>query len=190
MDTDLLAKLNDKQKEAVQTTEGPLLIMAGAGSGKTRVLTHRVAYLIEEKGVTPWHILAITFTNKAAKEMKERVGQLLDQEDAEAVWVSTFHALCVRILRRESEKIGYSRSFTIADPSEQLTLVKQILRRLNIDPKQFDPRSILNNISNAKNELITPEDYHAETLFEEVVQKVYSQYQRSYKQTKPWILMT
>ncbi|MCH4171700.1 MAG: DNA helicase PcrA [Lactobacillus sp.] len=179
MDTDLLAKLNDKQKEAVQTTEGPLLIMAGAGSGKTRVLTHRVAYLIEEKGVTPWHILAITFTNKAAKEMKERVGQLLDQEDAEAVWVSTFHALCVRILRRESEKIGYSRSFTIADPSEQLTLVKQILRRLNIDPKQFDPRSILNNISNAKNELITPEDYHAETLFEEVVQKVYSQYQRS-----------
>ncbi|WP_416353274.1 DNA helicase PcrA [Agrilactobacillus fermenti] len=181
MTIDLLNKLNDKQKEAVQTTEGPLLIMAGAGSGKTRVLTHRVAYLIEEKNVTPWHILAITFTNKAAKEMKERVGQLLDEEDARNVWVSTFHALCVRILRRESEKIGYARSFTIADPAEQLTLIKRILKNLNIDPKKFEPRSILNTISNAKNDMVKPEDYEQQTgsLFEEIVAKVYKRYQQS-----------
>lgn len=179
MASDLLAKLNDKQQQAVRTTEGPLLIMAGAGSGKTRVLTHRVAYLIEEKGVNPWQILAITFTNKAAREMKERVEQLLDAEDANDVWVSTFHALCVRILRRESEKIGYARSFTIADPAEQLTLVKRILKRLNIDPKKFEPRSILNAISNAKNELITPKAFHADSLFDQVVAKVYTQYQDS-----------
>src|SRR5699024_7131058 len=105
--------MNDKQSEAVLTTEGPLLIMAGAGSGKTRVLTHRVAYLIEEKNVLPWQILAITFTNKAAKEMRERIGKLLG-EGANDIWVSTFHALCVRILRREAEKIGYAKTFTIA----------------------------------------------------------------------------
>lgn len=179
MASDLLNKLNDKQKEAVQITEGPLLIMAGAGSGKTRVLTHRVAYLIEEKGVNPWHILAITFTNKAAKEMRERVEQLLNEDDARSVWVSTFHALCVRILRRESEKIGYARSFTIADPAEQLTLIKRILRNLNIDPKQYEPRSILNGISNAKNQLITPEAFHPTTLFEKVVGEVYTKYQAS-----------
>ncbi|HJE96237.1 MAG TPA: UvrD-helicase domain-containing protein, partial [Ligilactobacillus acidipiscis] len=115
--------MNDKQAQAVQCIEGPLLIMAGAGSGKTRVLTHRVAYLIQEKNVLPWHVLAITFTNKAAREMRERVDQLLG-EDASDIWVATFHALCVRILRREAEKIGFSRSFTIASPSEQRTLMK------------------------------------------------------------------
>ena len=118
---DLLAKMNDKQAEAVQTTEGPLLVMAGAGSGKTRVLTHRVAYLIEEKGINPWNILAITFTNKAAREMRERIDKLIG-EGAEEIWVSTIHALCVRILRRDGEKIGYNRGFTIASSSEQRTL--------------------------------------------------------------------
>ena len=119
----LLEGMNDKQSEAVLTTEGPLLVMAGAGSGKTRVLTHRVAYLIEENGVLPWNILAITFTNKAAREMKERVGKLLG-ESANEIWVSTFHALCVRILRRDIEKIGYNRAFTIGDTSEQRTLIR------------------------------------------------------------------
>ncbi|MFR2833332.1 UvrD-helicase domain-containing protein, partial [Enterococcus sp.] len=117
---ELLANMNPRQKEAVMHTEGPLLLMAGAGSGKTRVLTHRIAYLIEEKNVNPWNILAITFTNKAAREMKERVNQLLGS-GGEDVWVSTFHSMCVRILRRDVDQIGYSRNFTIIDTSEQNT---------------------------------------------------------------------
>lgn len=177
--TSILAGLNDQQKEAVLTTEGPLLIMAGAGSGKTRVLTHRIAYLIQERGVLPWQILAITFTNKAAKEMRERVQKLLG-DDANDVWVSTFHALCVRILRRESEKIGYSRSFTIADSSEQLTLIKRILRQLNLDPKQYDPKAILSAISQAKNDLKTPKEFEqtAAKGFDQVVAQVYKIYQQ------------
>jgi DNA helicase-2/ATP-dependent DNA helicase PcrA len=171
--------MNDKQAEAVVTTEGPLLVMAGAGSGKTRVLTHRVAYLIEEKGVLPWNILAITFTNKAAKEMQERVGKLLG-ESARDVWVSTFHALCVRILRRDIEKIGYNRAFTIADTSEQRTLMKRICAELNIDTKKFDPRSILSAISNAKNALLTPAQYSekANSMFENMVARAYKLYQQ------------
>lgn len=178
----LLAGLNDKQKEAVQTTAGPLLIMAGAGSGKTRVLTHRVAYLIEEKNVMPWRILAITFTNKAAREMRERVGQLLG-ESGEAVWVSTFHALCVRILRRDIDRLGYNKAFTITDTGEQRTLVKRILREQNIDPKQYDPRALLAAISNAKNELQTAADYAqvANTPFEKITATVYDNYQRELK---------
>ncbi|GKS80623.1 DNA helicase [Ligilactobacillus pabuli] len=174
----LLDKMNDKQAEAVQATEGPLLIMAGAGSGKTRVLTHRVAYLIQEKGILPWHVLAITFTNKAAREMRERVDQLLG-EDASAIWVSTFHALCVRILRREAEKIGFSRSFTIASPSEQRTLMKHILADLNVDTKRYDPRMILSNISNAKNDLLTVDDYkkNAEGPVEQITAQAYEMYQ-------------
>lgn len=174
----LLAGLNDKQVEAVKWTEGPLLVLAGAGSGKTRVLTHRVAYLIQSKDVFPWNILAITFTNKAASEMKERVGKLLG-EDARDVWVSTFHALCVRILRRDAEKIDYSRNFTIADTSEQRTLIKRICGDLNIDTKKFDPRTILSTISNAKNALLTPQDYEkkASSLYEKMVAKVYHRYQ-------------
>ena len=152
---ELLANMNPRQKEAVMHTEGPLLLMAGAGSGKTRVLTHRIAYLIEEKNVNPWNILAITFTNKAAREMKERVNQLLGS-GGEDVWVSTFHSMCVRILRRDVDQIGYSRNFTIIDTSEQNTLMKRVLKELNIDPKKYDPRSILGAISNAKNELLTP----------------------------------
>lgn len=176
---ELLEGMNDKQAEAVVTTEGPLLVMAGAGSGKTRVLTHRVAYLIEEKGVLPWNILAITFTNKAAKEMQERVGKLLG-ESANDVWVSTFHALCVRILRRDIEKIGYNRAFTIADTSEQRTLIKRICGELNIDTKKFDPRSILSEISNAKNALLTPAEYSdkANSMFENMVARAYKLYQQ------------
>ncbi len=179
LDKDLLAGLNKDQKDAVIHTEGPLLIMAGAGSGKTRVLTHRIAYIIEQKHVMPWHILAITFTNKAAREMRERVSKLLD-ESGNDVWVSTFHALCVRILRRNIDKLGYDRAFTIADTSEQRTLIKRILREKNIDPKKFDPRSILAAISNAKNELLTPKAYTGQlsnNLFEKVVADVYKRYQ-------------
>lgn len=181
-DADLLKGLNDKQKEAVQSTEGPLLIMAGAGSGKTRVLTHRVAYLIEEKKVNPWNVLAITFTNKAAREMRERVTGLLD-ESGRDIWVSTFHALCVRILRQNIDQIGYNRAFSIADPSEQRTLVKHILADLNYDPKKFDPRSVLGAISNAKNDLLTPADYRETTTtpFEAVIADIYDEYQRRLK---------
>ncbi|KRM73085.1 DNA helicase PcrA [Lacticaseibacillus brantae] len=178
--TALLKGMNDKQSEAVLATEGPVLIMAGAGSGKTRVLTHRIAYLIEEKNVNPWQILAITFTNKAAQEMKDRVGQLLDATAAQDVWVSTFHALCVRILRRDIEKLGFNRAFTIADPAEQLTLIKHILRDQNLDPKRYDPKSILGTISNAKNDLLTPKAYAKEAAgpFEQIVAQVYAEYQK------------
>ena len=126
--------LNDKQKEAVFHTEGPLLILAGAGSGKTRVLTHRIAYLIGEKGVKPWNILAITFTNKAAQEMRERVDQIVGL-GSESIWVSTFHSTCVRILRRYIDHLGYDNNFTIYDTDDQKTLMKDICRRLNIDTK-------------------------------------------------------
>jgi len=182
---ELLKGMNDKQAEAVLATEGPLLIMAGAGSGKTRVLTHRVAYLIEEKHVLPWRILAITFTNKAAREMRERVCALLG-DNGQDVWVSTFHALCVRILRREIEQIGYNRAFTIADPSEQLTLMKHVCRDLNIDTKKFEPKAILGTISNAKNELQTPADYVglANSPFEKIVAQCYTEYQKRLHQNQ------
>ncbi|MBW1605357.1 DNA helicase PcrA [Lactobacillus sp. Sy-1] len=174
--------MNDKQSEAVLNTEGPLLIMAGAGSGKTRVLTHRIAYLIQDKQVLPWNILAITFTNKAAREMKERVVNLLGPSGNE-VWVSTFHALCVRILRRNIDKLGYDKAFTIAGTSEQQTLVKNILKDLNYDPKTYNPRSILSAISNAKNDLQTPAEFIAknETAgnpFIKVIGEVYDRYQK------------
>lgn len=132
----LIKGLNEKQKEAVMHTNGPLLIMAGAGSGKTRVLTHRIAYIIKEKDVNPWNILAITFTNKAAREMKDRVVNILGSE-GEDVWVSTFHSMCVRMLRRDVDVIGYNRNFTILDSSDQLTLMKRILKEENIDPKNM-----------------------------------------------------
>lgn len=176
---ELLANMNQRQAEAITTTEGPLLLMAGAGSGKTRVLTHRIAFLIEEKSVNPWNILAITFTNKAAKEMKGRVRELLGKQ-AEDIWVSTFHSMCVRILRRDVEQIGYSQNFTIIDAAEQRTLMKNVLKMLNIDPKKYDPRAILGNISNAKNALLTPEDYQKMqgSYFEEIVGRCYEVYQK------------
>ncbi len=176
----ILQGLNPQQVQAVKTTEGPLLVIAGAGSGKTSVLTRRIAYLVEEKRVAPWNILAITFTNKAAKEMKEREVKLLGDQ-AESIWMSTFHALCVRILRRDGHLIGYDRDFSIADPSEQVTLVKRILRQLDLDPKQYLPRNILSQISNAKNRLQTPKQYEESAVgpFEKVVADVYKKYQSS-----------
>ncbi|HFD0669207.1 TPA: DNA helicase PcrA [Enterococcus faecium] len=176
---ELLNGMNPRQKEAVLHTDGPLLLMAGAGSGKTRVLTHRIAYLIEEKEVNPWNILAITFTNKAAKEMKERVNAIL-ASGGEDVWVSTFHSMCVRILRRDVDFIGYNRNFTIIDSSEQLTLMKRILKELNIDPKKYDPRSILGTISQAKNSLQTSQDFAKMqgSYYEEIAAKCYAAYQK------------
>ncbi|PGL70856.1 DNA helicase PcrA [Bacillus sp. AFS055030] len=175
---ELLQGLNPMQKEAVKTVDGPLLIMAGAGSGKTRVLTHRIAYLLGEKGVAPWNILAITFTNKAAREMQERIFNLVGK-DAEDIWVSTFHSMCVRILRRDIDRIGFNRSFSILDTSDQLTVIKNILKEKNLDSKKFDPRSILGTISSAKNELQTAADYtrDAFTPYEKVVGEIYASYQ-------------
>ncbi len=183
--SDITAGLNKKQKEAVQTTEGPLLIMAGAGSGKTRVLTHRIAYLIHEKQVNPWNILAITFTNKAASEMKERVNNLVT-DGGEDVWVSTFHSMCVRILRREIDHIGYDSNFTIAGSSEQNTLMKRVLKKLNIDPKKYPPRAILSEISNAKNLLMNEKEYEnqASNYWRQTVAKAYKEYQAELRRSE------
>lgn len=175
----LLEGLNEKQKEAVKTTEGPLLIMAGAGSGKTRVLTHRIAYLMAEKDVAPWNILAITFTNKAAREMKERVERIVGKQ-AEDIWISTFHSMCVRILRRDIDRIGIHANFSILDPTDQLSVLKHILKDRNIDPKKYDPRALLGAISSAKNDLVTPEKYaeQAANPYEKLVAEVYQEYQK------------
>ena len=175
--------LNDRQKEAVFCTEGPLLILAGAGSGKTRVLTHRVAYLIEEKDVNPWNIMAITFTNKAAGEMRERVDNLVGF-GSESIWVSTFHSSCVRILRRFIESLGYSTNFSIYDTDDQRTLMRQILKRLELDPKQFRDRAMLAVISNAKNELISPEEFRVSAEGDwraKKIAEVYQNYQDELK---------
>ena len=175
----LLEGMNERQKEAVQHTQGPLLIMAGAGSGKTRVLTHRMAYILAEEEVHPWNILAITFTNKAAREMKERVSQLVGPQ-AEDMWVSTFHSMCVRILRRDIEILGYQRSFTICDPSEQQTAMKRILKKLDIDSEKYDYRMILNRISQAKNDLEDVEEFNKKYTgyVEQIIGKCYREYQK------------
>ena len=180
----LLNGMNDRQAEAVQTTEGPLLIMAGAGSGKTRVLTHRIAYLIDEKMVNPWNILAITFTNKAAREMRERAEKL--KTEAQDCLIATFHSMCVRILRREADHIGYNRNFTIVDPGEQRTLMKRILKNLNLDPKKWNERAILGTISNAKNDLIDEVAYAnlADDMYTEIVAKCYTAYQKELRQSE------
>lgn len=150
--------LNDRQREAVFYTEGPLLILAGAGSGKTRVLTHRIAYLIVEKGINPWNILAITFTNKAAHEMRERVDRIAGNVGGGSVWVSTFHSTCVRILRRHIDRLGYDNNFTIYDADDQKTLMKEICRKMNIDTKKVKERALLAQISHAKDELLNPDE--------------------------------
>lgn len=175
--------LNPSQKEAVFCTEGPLLVLAGAGSGKTRVLTHRMAYLIEEKGVNPWNILAITFTNKAAGEMRERVDKQVGY-GSESIWVSTFHSTCVRILRRHIEHLGYSTNFTIYDSDDQKTLLKQIFKRLDIDPKMYKERTVAGTISSAKDELVNPEEFLLNAGGDFRMQKVgmiYEEYQNQLK---------
>jgi DNA helicase-2/ATP-dependent DNA helicase PcrA len=175
--------LNSMQQEAVYQTEGPVLILAGAGSGKTRVLTHRTAYLMEEKGVPPYHILAITFTNKAAGEMRERIDKLVGF-GSESVWVSTFHATCVRILRRYIDRLGYDNRFTIYDGDDQKTLMKDICKRLNVDTKIYKEKSFLNAISHAKDELISPEEFLLQAAgdFNKKKQaEVYLEYQKMLK---------
>lgn len=181
---ELLAGLNDKQKEAVLHFEGPLLILAGAGSGKTRVLTHRIAYLIEEHQVPPYHILALTFTNKAANEMRERVNNIIEY-GAGSIWVSTFHSTCVRILRRFIDHLGYDNAFTIYDSDDQKSLMKDICKQLNIDTKKYKERTFLNAISSAKGELKTPEQYADEVAKEynkKIFGRVYKEYQKRLKQ--------
>ncbi|WP_051045270.1 DNA helicase PcrA, partial [Halalkalibacterium ligniniphilum] len=181
----MLSGLNKEQREAVKHTEGPLLLMAGAGSGKTRVLTHRIAYLIREKGIAPWNVLAITFTNKASREMKDRIAQLVGPI-AEDIWISTFHSMCVRILRRDIDRIGYNRNFTILDATDQLSVIKQILKNKNIDPKKFEPRSILGTISGAKNELKKPDEFLgiATGPYEQTAAEVYVEYQKQLKKNQ------
>ena len=172
--------LNDMQKKAVYQTEGPVLILAGAGSGKTRVLTHRIAYLIEEKGVNPWNILAITFTNKAAGEMRERVDQLVGF-GSESIWVSTFHSACVRILRRFIDRLGYDTNFTIYDTDDQKSLMKEVCRYLQIDTKMYKERALLSAISSAKNEMISPEEYRLEAegdFSRKKIAEVYAEYEK------------
>ncbi|MCQ6280523.1 DNA helicase PcrA [Bacillus sp. EB600] len=175
----LLNGLNPEQQTAVKATDGPLLIMAGAGSGKTRVLTHRIGYLIVEKQVNPYNILAITFTNKAAREMRERISRMMGGV-ADQIWISTFHSMCVRILRRDIDRIGFNRNFTILDTTDQQSVIKGILKDKNIDPKKFDPRAILGSISSAKNELMDPEEYakQAGGYFDQVVSDVYTEFQK------------
>ncbi len=181
---DILKGLNDKQYEAVVNTEGPCLVIAGAGSGKTKVLTHKIAYLIGEKQVKPWNILAITFTNKAANEMKERIGNLVGDVAAD-IWMGTFHSICVRILRRFIDRIGFDSSFIIFDTSDQRTLVKTCIKSIGLDDKMFTDRSVLSEISNAKNEMLEPEQYTVRAngdFRKEKIALVYEMYQKRLKE--------
>ncbi len=184
---DKYASLNEMQQRAVYQTEGPVLILAGAGSGKTRVLTHRISYLVEELMVPAYHILAITFTNKAAKEMKERAISLVGPQVSEA-WISTFHSACIRILKRHADRLGYDKGFTIYDPEDQKAVIRRIMKELNLSDKMFTPKSILAAISNAKDELKGPLKYKQEVakgdMFKEKVALVYEQYQRILKENQ------
>src|SRR5690606_39032328 len=176
---DLLEGLNPAQYEAVTHGDGPLLVVAGAGSGKTRVLTHRIAHLIKVHGVSPFESLAITFTNKAAGEMKERIGRLVGPV-AEKMWVSTFHSACVRILRRDATLLGYPSAFTIYDQADAVRLTGYVIRDLGLDPKKFPPRAVHATISAAKNDLVLAPDFagRAATVFERKIADVYTEYQR------------
>ena len=181
---DLIEGLNNKQKEAVLATEGPCLVIAGAGSGKTKVLTHKIAYLMSEKYIKPWNILAITFTNKAANEMKERVEKLVG-EAAKDMWIGTFHSICVRILRKYIDRLGFDHSFLIFDTSDQRTLIKECMKALKIDDKMFTDRSILAEISNGKNEMLEPKAYqvkYAGDYRKEIIGRVYELYQQKLKE--------
>ena len=175
--------LNEQQKKGVFTTEGPVLILAGAGSGKTSVLTRRIAYLIENKGVNPWNILAITFTNKAAGEMRDRVDSIVGY-GSESIWVSTFHATCVRILRRYIDRIGYDHSFTIYDTDDSRSVMKDVCKRLDIDTKQLKERTILGAISSAKDNLVTTTEYERSAVGDYIKKRIsaaYAEYQLTLK---------
>lgn len=181
---DILKNLNDKQYEAVVNTEGPCLVIAGAGSGKTKVLTHKIAYLIGEKNVLPWNILAITFTNKAANEMKERITNLVG-DVAQDIWMGTFHSICVRILRKFIDRLGFDSSFIIFDTSDQKTLIKTCIKNIGLDDKMFTDRSVLSEISNAKNEMLEPEQYTVRAngdFRKEKIALVYEMYQKRLKE--------
>ena len=177
--------LNEQQKKGVFTTEGPVLLLAGAGSGKTRVLTHRIAYLIDELGVNPWNIMAITFTNKAAGEMKERVEKIVGM-GSDSIWVTTFHSTCIRILHRYGDRLGYENNFTVYDTDDQKSVMKEVCKRLMIDPKMMKEKSILSAISKAKDELISPEEYALSAMGDFRKQKIaqaYSEYQATLKKS-------
>ena len=183
-DHPLLNRLNPVQREAVIYGEGPLLLFAGAGSGKTRVLTHRVAYLIAVRNVSPRQIMAVTFTNKAAHEMKERIGKLVGESIGRHLWVGTFHATCARLLREHGQNIGLDRNFVVYDDSDQITLIKECFRQLLIDEKKFAPRAVLSHISKAKEKLVTPAKYPQlfHGYFEDICAKVYPLYQTKLRQ--------
>jgi len=180
----ILEGLNKSQYEAVIAAEGPSLVIAGAGSGKTKVLTHKIAYLIDDKRIAPWNILAITFTNKAANEMKSRIEKLIGDKSNE-MWIGTFHSICVRILRRYIDRIGFDTSFVIFDTSDQRSLIKQCLKELHIDDKVLTDRGVLSEISNAKNEMLAPEAYAVRANGEyrkEKISTIYELYQKKLKQ--------
>lgn len=173
----ILDGLNQQQQQAVSADEGPILVMAGPGSGKTRVLTHRIAYLVQVMGIPAWRIMAVTFTNKAAREMQHRVNALLEESGAlDGLTIGTFHAICARILRQEADHTAFSREYTIFDTADQLQVMKQVLAELNLDTKKHNPRAMLNKVSAAKNELIGPEDYPAPDYREEIVLRIYQRY--------------
>ncbi|NQT04599.1 MAG: UvrD-helicase domain-containing protein, partial [Dehalococcoidia bacterium] len=171
---DILSELNPAQREAVETISGPVLILAGPGSGKTRVITHRIAYLIKVCGVSPRRIMAVTFTNKAAREMEARLRKLA-RSSVDELTIGTFHAICARILHRDGKAVGVNRGFVIYDAEDQMSLVKRSLQALDLDPKQHNPRAIHSAISAAKSRMWTPEEYlkHRHSYFEEIVQRVY-----------------
>ena len=181
---ELLENLNSKQQEAVLATEGPCLVIAGAGSGKTKVLTHKIAYLMAEKNIKPWNILAITFTNKAANEMKQRAESLVGN-CVNDIWIGTFHSICVRILRKFIDRIGFDTSFIIFDTTDQKTVVKECLKELQIDDKLYSDKSVQYEISNAKNEMLTPTQYAAKyngDYRKETIAKIYNLYQKKLKE--------
>ena len=188
--SDLLATLNPVQKEAVQHTDGPLLLLSGAGSGKTRVITYRIAYLIHQCKISPFNILAVTFTNKAAGEMKTRIADLVGENVSQRIWVSTFHSSCSRILRRHIDRLGYSTSFTIYDSSDQITLIKSVLKEMQLREELNNPKAVQNRISNAKNQLMSPAEYENDILnqpfvnpFEQNVAQVFSTYQQRLRES-------
>src|SRR5712671_476081 len=181
--SNLLAGLNEPQQLAVTTTAGPVLILAGPGSGKTRVITHRIAYLVQHENISPWRILAVTFTNKAAKEMRERLEKLVGINESKEMTIGTFHAICARVLRMEADHLaplGLSKSFVILDTDDQATLIKQAIKELNLDEKQYRPVTIQGLISRAKNDLLIPEQMAEQAVkyIEEVAARVYKVYQK------------